>query len=93
MKYFYAVIHCDSKETAEKIYQEYNGFEFELSNMRLSLSFVSDNLKFPQKPKEVAKEIPTNYEFKSAAKLNRALNHTKVKLTWDKTDPKRQEKM
>jgi len=47
MKYFYAVVQFNTKRTAEKIYEEYNGFEFEMSNIRLSLSFVADDLKFP----------------------------------------------
>lgn len=47
MRYFYAVIHCNTKETAEKIYNEYNNYDFELSNIRLALSFISDELKFP----------------------------------------------
>lgn len=47
MNYFYAVIHCDSKKTAKKIYKEYNGYEFELTNLRINLSFISDSLKFP----------------------------------------------
>ena len=44
MRYFYAVIHCNTKETAEKIYNEYNNYDFELSNIRLALSFISDEL-------------------------------------------------
>jgi len=47
MRYFYAVIYCNSKKTAEKLYNEYNDFEFELSNIRLNLSFISDSLVFP----------------------------------------------
>ena len=47
MKYFYAVIHCNTKETAERIYDEYNDYEFELSNIRLNLSFIDDGLTFP----------------------------------------------
>ena len=93
MKYFYAVIHCNTKKTAKKIYEEYNGFEFELSNTRLNLSFISDSLTFPQKPKEAATEVPPDYEFKAINNLNKALNHTKVKLTWEQTDPKRQQKL
>jgi hypothetical protein len=89
LRYFYAVIHCNSKKTAEILANEYNNYEFELSNIRLSLSHISDDLKFPQKPKEMASEVPPDYEFKTAQYLNRALNHTKVKLTWDEPDPKR----
>lgn len=47
MKYFYAVIYFNSSETAERIYNEYNDYEFEMSNIRLNLSFVADDLKFP----------------------------------------------
>jgi hypothetical protein len=47
MKYFYAVIHCNNKKTANKIYEEYNGFEFEMSNIKLTLSFIADDLTFP----------------------------------------------
>lgn len=47
MKYFYAVIHCNSFSTAERLYNEYNDYEFELSNIRLNLSFIADDLKFP----------------------------------------------
>jgi hypothetical protein len=93
MKYFYAVVHTNSKKTALKIFEEYNGFEFELTNIRLQLSFISDSLKFPQKPVESVSEVPDDYIFQGAAKLNKALNHTKVKLTWDINDPKREEKL
>lgn len=44
MKYYYAVIHCNSKKTAKKIFNEYNGFEFELTNIILNLSFIADSL-------------------------------------------------
>lgn len=47
MKYFYAVVHCNNKKTALKLYEEYNGFEFEMSNIRLNLSFIADDLTFP----------------------------------------------
>lgn len=47
MKYYYAVITCDKRKTASKIYREYNGFELELTNLKLQLSFVPDELEFP----------------------------------------------
>lgn len=89
MKYFYAVIHCNSPQTADKLYSEYNGYEFEQSNLRLNLSFIPDSLTFPQEVKETATEVPADYVFKTPGQLNRALNHTHVRLTWDETDPKR----
>lgn len=54
-----------------------------MSNIKLNLSFIADSLVFPQKPKEEAVEVPPDYQFRSADKLNKALNHTKVKCTWD----------
>jgi len=47
MKYFYAVVTCDSAKTAETIYNEFNGYEFELSSIKLKMSFVADSLTFP----------------------------------------------
>jgi hypothetical protein len=47
MKYFYAVVVCDRRKTASKILDEYNGFELELTNLRLTLSIVPDSMIFP----------------------------------------------
>ena len=47
MKYYYACVVCDSHETADKIYANYNGFELELTNIKLTLSIVPDELEFP----------------------------------------------
>lgn len=92
MKYYYAVVHCNSSQTANAIFKENQGMEFELTNLRLSLSFVDDELDFPQKPREEAFEIPPNYAFDST-RISRALNHTSVRLTWDQDDPRRKSKL
>lgn len=47
MKYYYAVVHCNKKKTAERIIEEFNGMELELTNLRLNLSCVDDELIFP----------------------------------------------
>ena len=47
MKYFYGIVYCNSRKTAKRIFKEFNGFEFELTNITLNLSFVDDNLQFP----------------------------------------------
>lgn len=82
MKYFYAVVVCDRRKTASKILDEYNGFELELTNLRLTLSIVPDSMIFPQQLKEEASEMPVNYNF-NAGKISRALNHSTVRLSWD----------
>lgn len=92
MKYFYAVVYCNSVKTAKRIFKEYNGYELELTNIKLSLSFVAESLVFPQAMKEEADEVPPGYSF-DASKVSRALNHSTVKLSWDQTDPKRQARL
>lgn len=82
MKYYYAIVYCNSAKTAKKIFKEYNGYELELTNIKLNISFVDDNLKFPQEIKEEADEVPAGYSF-DPSKVSRALNHSTVKLTWD----------
>ena len=46
LKYYYAVIHCNTPQTALYLYDEYNGFEFENTTMRLNMSFIPDDMKF-----------------------------------------------
>ena len=89
MKYYYAVVHCNSKKCANRIMEENNGMELELTNIKLNMSCVADDLKFPQEAKEVATEVPPNYAFNGAS-ISRALNHSTVRLSWDQNDKKRE---
>ena len=92
MDYFYAVVYCNNKKTASKIIEENQDLEFELTNIRLNLYIVPDDLELPYTPKQSASDLPTNYEF-NAGKISRALNHSTVKLSWDQTDPNRAAKL
>jgi len=82
MKYFYAIVTCNKRSTAAKIYEEYNGFEFELTSLKVNLSFVAKDQQFPQKLHEVCTEVPATYNF-DPNRVSRALNHSTVKLSWD----------
>lgn len=81
LKYYYAVVECDTQETAEHIYNESDGTEFELSGMKLDLRFVPVDQKFPYEPKENCDYLPAVNKVNNF--FNRALNHTNVELTWE----------
>lgn len=88
MKYYFAVVTCDSVATAAHLYKEIDGLEFELSQLKMDLRFIPDSIEeFPHSPKEVCTEAPEDYECNFFT--NRAFGHTNVKLTWDEDDPKR----
>ena len=92
LKYYYAIAYCDSVETAASLYNECDGLEIERTQSFLDMRFVPDDLtKFPYPPKEVCDHMPANKEYNQEFKPNSALQDTKVKLTWDQGDPKRQD--
>ena len=78
MKYYFAFVTCSKR----KILDEFNNFELELTNLRLNLSIVPDDLEAPNAPRETATEIPIGFDF-NASKISRALNHSTVRLSWD----------
>ena len=82
MDYYYAIVYCNSHKTALTLIAENQGMEVEITNLRLQLYVVPDELEFPYPAKQVSDEVPPNYTFDSS-KMSRALNHTSVKLSWD----------
>ena len=92
LKYYYAVVYCDSVETASLLYNECDGLEIERTQSFIDMRFIPDELKeFPYPPKEVCDHMPANKEYTQEFKPNSALQDTKVKLTWDQGDPKRED--
>jgi hypothetical protein len=90
LKYYYAIVSCDSKETALALYSECDGMEIEKTQNFMDLRFVPDELvQFPFPVKEVCNKLPIEYNPNFHA--NSALQHSKVKLTWESNDPKRSE--
>lgn len=89
LKYYYAVAEFDSAETANKVYTECDGIEYESTATRLDLRFVPEDMAFDQEPKEVCTEIPEKYEPRHFTTT--ALQQVKVELTWDETNLDRQE--
>ncbi|PIK60181.1 putative ESF1-like isoform X3 [Apostichopus japonicus] len=90
LKYFYGVVECDSVQTAEHIYEQCDGYEFESSAVKLDLRFIPDDMTFDREPKEVAESDSLDLDFyKPSEFVNSALQQSKVNLTWDEDDPDR----
>lgn len=87
LKYYYAVVECDSKETANHLYTQCDGMEFERTSNTLDLRFIPDDMTFAREPRDIAKEVRDGY--KAPEFETRALQHSTVKLTWDDDEPTR----
>ncbi|XP_075781743.1 ESF1 homolog [Pelodiscus sinensis] len=88
LKYFYAVVECDSPETANKIYEECDGLEFESSCSFVDLRFIPDGIVFDDEPKDVASEVD-GAAYKPKYFTSAAMGTSKVDITWDETDHER----
>ncbi|XP_029009823.1 ESF1 homolog [Betta splendens] len=88
LKYYYAVVECDSADTAAKIYEDCDGYEYETSCSMLDLRFIPDDVMFDEEPKDAASDVNlssyTPNLFTSSASAS-----SKAKLTWDETDHER----
>ena len=90
LRYYYAIIECDSAETAFHVYKACDGVEFERSANFLDLRFVPDEESFEEaEAKERCLELPSTYRGK-ADMVTAALQMSRVALTWDGDDPDRQ---
>lgn len=87
LRYYFAVVECDSCATADYIYKACDGIEFEKSSNKLDLRFIPDSMEFKHPPRDVATEAPSNYE--GSDFYTRALQHSKIELTWDEDEPHR----
>ena len=47
-------------ETAEVVYEECDGTEFELSGNSLDLRYIPDDMEFDHEPQSVATELPVS---------------------------------
>nr|XP_012636289.1 ESF1 homolog [Microcebus murinus]XP_012636290.1 ESF1 homolog [Microcebus murinus] len=88
LKYYYAVVDCDSPETASKIYEDCDGLEFESSCSFIDLRFIPDDITFDDEPKEVASEVDLT-AYKPKYFTSAAMGTSTVEITWDETDHER----
>lgn len=88
LRYYYAVVQCDSVSTAKNIYDNCDGSEYESTANIFDLRYVPEGMDFDDEPKDICTKIPSSYRPDSAF-VTDALQHSKVKLTWDETPKER----
>ncbi|KAG9082573.1 pre-rRNA-processing protein esf1, partial [Ceratobasidium sp. UAMH 11750] len=88
LRYYYAIITCNSPSTASHIYNELEGTELERSANVFDLSYVPADMEFAQECRdECTSDAQASH--KGMDFVTDALRHSKVKLTWDDDDPER----
>ncbi|CAG8474711.1 19598_t:CDS:10 [Gigaspora margarita] len=87
LKYYYAVVDCDTVENSRHIYQQCDGTEFESTANVLDLRFIPDDMTFEDEAKDECFQAPDIY--KPVDFVTGVLQHSDVKLTWDEDDPDR----
>uniref|UniRef100_A0A673FZN2 ESF1 homolog n=1 Tax=Sinocyclocheilus rhinocerous TaxID=307959 RepID=A0A673FZN2_9TELE len=101
LRYYYAVVECDSVETATKIYEECDGYEYEKLCTCVLLKdlsflfichwlwafcrFIPDDVTFDDEPKDRATDVDYS-SYKPKLFTSTATTTAKVELTWDETD-------
>ena len=90
LRYYYSVIVCSSSSVARTIYEAIDGTEYLTTANFFDLRFIPDDLDFSRdEPRDECLQIPDGYrpnEF-----VTDALQHSKVRLTWDADDGTRKE--
>lgn len=90
LRYYYAILTFSSKDVAKHVYDLVDGAEYLSSANFFDLRFVPDDTDFSDdKPRDECSRIPDGY--KPNDFVTDALQHSKVKLTWDADDKSRKE--
>lgn len=89
LRYFYAVVECDSSQTAGALYDECDGLEYESSATRLDLRFIPGDMEFLQEPHSAMDTSVDVGRYRPQRFTTAALQQSNVHLTWDETSADR----
>ncbi|KAI0869424.1 hypothetical protein GGS24DRAFT_478893 [Hypoxylon argillaceum] len=81
LRYYYAVVICSNLSTAEKLYNACDGTEYLASSNFVDLRFIPDDVTFDDEPRDECDSVVANYQ--PTEFVTDALQHSRVKLTWD----------
>lgn len=81
LRYYYAVMIFSDKTSAQKVYEATDGTEYQSSSNFIDLRFIPDDTEFTDEPRDECEKVPEGY--KPIEFITDALQHSKVKLTWD----------
>ncbi|ORZ38362.1 hypothetical protein BCR44DRAFT_1429114 [Catenaria anguillulae PL171] len=90
LRYYYAVVECDTVDTAYTIFKAADGAEFEATSNFFDLRFIPDDVSFEED--EPARDVATPESavaYRPIKFETKALQSSNVKLTWDEDDPDR----
>merc|ERR1712106_1132206 len=88
LKYYYAVATFDCVETANNVYSECDGMEYELSATRIDLRFIPAEMTFST-PSSSCLTNPDPDKYQPKTFFTTALQQGKVELTWDEENQER----
>ena len=90
LRYYYAILTLSSAEAAKTLYDATDGTEYLTTANFFDLRFVPDDVSFEEdRPRDECTRMPDHY--KPNTFVTDALQHSKVKLTWDAEDNVRKE--
>lgn len=87
LKYYYAVAEFEDVGTADAVYEQCDGVEFETTGLAFDLRFVPDEMEIDAPVRDEATCVPDGYAPPNLAPST--LNNCKVKLSWDADAPDR----
>ncbi|KAF8202878.1 hypothetical protein BJ912DRAFT_1018743 [Pholiota molesta] len=76
LRYYYAIVTCDTVDAASHIYNELEGTELERSANVFDMSFVPEDMTFETEPRDEATD-EANTEYKAVEFVTDALRHSK----------------